>query len=833
MPILQPLQYARPTRSYVGAPVEELQLLGEKLEGRYQFNKERLGKFNILANNLDVRDVNKPLIEEELVGVNDRVKSFVDSGAYENLSGEIDSLVTDFSSNKLVSAALDDRKKSAVWKDEVESLYKAGKLDPDTYQNTLKLTNSQNRKSLVWNPNTKTYDNIFSGYSPVEYQDIEGAMFEKAKGWQASTKPVDVVYTDAKGKQTTSRIIYDPKNRGFVFTESNKSVSEEELQSALTTSIMNNPKYMAYINQNLMFRKNNMLEGRTNKEVYESDIFSNNPADGALFNTNREEARKQIEDAGYKYDEMMADPEMREALYDVLYRRKAIDNYVNPAVAKEGYSEIESKLYDDKVYLEQIKFANDLKLQRQKAHDNANLEILKNRFEKERAVSYLDSQPGTLVGSPFVLEKIPGRLTELDGSISKLETDMKNGSIDYATGKNLMSQYQHEKSMLNNISTSKQVNYLETADGNSYLNNQYEKYRKATVSGGKQPESKEWFKNEVIKTTFDLAHQNEKTSSSTFSQSGRLQTNSLNSPRYDILSETWRTLKSKSAIVEDNNNLGNSSFANVLSGFGDVSGKDATTIDIYNKGLSLSLNNYSKDYLAWTPEGMKPLNDIKQNKKYKDKEIEVVGAFYDSPIYDTWYYQANVKDKKTGQILDTYSVMPKDQNTAQQNYQDLSKDIFESRGNDAFGNKAKQTLSHIAFPDLKTSQLNLELSNVDEDSEPGAISYSSVREVGTGKFIISKEKVSFPILDDNNKVIGSAPRLVYKAVRAKDTISSGTKVDGNTIYDMAYNNNGNYEVLINPRYQGNEKALELKIANYFPSIEDIKSNLYDLIPKNK
>jgi hypothetical protein len=138
--------------------------------------------------------------------------------------------------------------------------------------------------------------------------------------------------------------------QGFFFAGTTKSVPEDELQSALTGAVMNNPKYMAYINQNLMFLKENKLAARPSGQIYESDIVSSDPADGALFNLSKDEFKKQIEEAGYKYDEMMADPEMREAMFDSMYRKKVINDYVNPAVQKEGFKEVDLKLYDDKVF---------------------------------------------------------------------------------------------------------------------------------------------------------------------------------------------------------------------------------------------------------------------------------------------------------------------------------------------------------------------------------------------------------------------------------------------------------------------------------------------------
>jgi hypothetical protein len=830
--ILEPLSYARPTRTYVGAPVEEIQKLGETLDTRYRENRAKANQINNIANNLDVREVNRSLVDQEITQYNDKLKALSAAGNYENLSNELDTLANDFNSNKILTKAVEDKKKSAAWRGEIESMYKEGKIDYTTYQNTLKFTDKQNNKALVYNPVTKTYDNIFSGFNPAEYQDISKAMLDMAKDWKADSKPVTVTYKKG-GKDVTSQIVYDPMGKGFFFAGTTKSVPEDELQSALTDAIMNNPKYMAYINQNLMFLKENKLASRPSKQIYETDIVSSNPADGALFNISIDEFKKQIEEAGYKYDEMMADPEMREAMYDSMYRKKVINDYVNPAVQKEGYSETDLKLYDDKAFLENLKAANDLKLQRQKAHDDTNLEMLKNSFEKERAISYLDSQPGTLVGNPFVLDKIPGRLGELNQSITKLEGDIKAGNVDYATAMNTLKQYQQEKTMLDNVLRIKQTNYIDTAEGLNYINNQYDKFVEASRRSGKTPESKEWFKQEILKSNnTDLAYNKEKATNNPFAfLGGGSETSQFrgHNSRGGILQDTWTNLKTKSQVSNSESlDFGNSSFTNVLSGFGDVNGTDATTIDIYNKGLTLSLNNYSKDYLAWTPTGLIPLEDIKKDKKYKEKEIELVGGFYDGPIYDTWYYQTVVKDKKTGETLDVFSVMPKDQNTATQNYADLNKDIAASRGNDVFGRKAQQTLAHIAFPDLKTSQLSLELSKVDEDSEPGVASYSTIKEVGNAKFIISKEKVSIPLINDEGKVTGSAPKIVYKAIRAKDTSSSQTKIDNNNIGNYLYGDGKQSKVLVNPNYASNPKAIELGISNYFNSIEDIKSTLYSM-----
>ncbi len=831
--ILKPLSYARPTRTYVGAPTEEVAKLGETLDTRYRENKAKANQIGTIANNLDVRDVNRNLVDQEITQYNDKLKALSDAGNYENLSNELDTLANDFNSNKILTKAVEDKKQSAAWRGNIESMYKEGKIDYTTYQNTLKLSEKQNNKALVYNPTTKSYDNIFSGFNPAEYQDIGKAMLDTAKDWKADSKPVTVTYKKG-GKDVTSQIVYDPAGQGFFFAGTTKSVPEDELQSALTGAVMNNPKYMAYINQNLMFLKENKLSSRPSGQIYESDIVSSNPADGALFNLSKDEFKKQIEDAGYKYDEIMADPEMREAIFDSMYRKKVINDYVNPAVQKEGFKETEMKLYDDKVFLENLRTANDLKIQRQKAHDDKDLERLKQQFQKEQAATYIDSQPGTLIGTPFALDKIPGRVSELDQSIKKLTGDINAGTVDYATAMNTLKQYQQERIMLDNVLKTKQTNYINTEQGQNYVNSQYGRYVNAAKKQGKTPESKEWFIQELMKPTEgELTYKNKRADSgnfmSMFSGASVAGDISANYTQGGILQETYRGLKNKSQTsTQEGLDLGNSSFANVLSGPNDVTGEDKSTIDVYNKGLSSSLNSYSKDFLAWTPTGMVNLADIKQDKKYKGKEIEIVGAFYDGPIYDTWYNQATIIDKKTGEVLDVFSVMPKDQNTAAQNYADLNRDIAANRGNDAFGRKAQQTLAHIAFPDLKTSQLSLELSSVDEDSEPGAVAYSTIKEVGNAKFIISKEKVSVPLINDDGKVIGSAPKTVFKAIRAKDTASSQTKIDNNNIGDYLYGDGKQSRVLVNPNYANNPKAVELGISNYFLSLEDIKSTLYSM-----
>jgi hypothetical protein len=207
--ILKPLSYARPTRTYVGAPTEEVARLGETLDTRYRENRTKANQINNIANNLDVRDVNRGLVDQEITQYNDKLKALSEAGNYENLSNELDTIANDFNNNKILTKAVEDKKKSAAWKGEVEAMYKEGKIDYTTYQNTLKLTEKQNNKALVYNPVTKTYDNIFSGFNPAEYQDIGKAMLDIAKDWKADSKPVTVTYKKG-GKDVTSQIVYDP-----------------------------------------------------------------------------------------------------------------------------------------------------------------------------------------------------------------------------------------------------------------------------------------------------------------------------------------------------------------------------------------------------------------------------------------------------------------------------------------------------------------------------------------------------------------------------------------------------------------------------------------------
>jgi hypothetical protein len=418
---------------------------------------------------------------------------------------------------------------------------------------------------------------------------------------------------------------------------------------------------------------------------------------------------------------------------------------------------------------------------------------------------------------------MPGRVSELNQSIKLLEQDMKNGLIDSAAGDNRMKMYQDEKLMLENRLKITQSNFVESPEGINYLVDEYEKYKKATVKAGKIPEAFGWFKEEVLKPNFsDLAYNTETKTVNSFGPSGMLHQGKSTSERANSLANTWRELKTKAQTkVQTDSKEGKSSYSNVLT-------SDDKNSDIYkfNSTITNSLNNNSVDYLAWTPEGMKTFDDIKKDKKYKGLDIEVVGAAHDSPIYDTWYVQGVIKNKKTGQILDNYDLMPKDQNTASQMYHDLNLSLAQDRGNDVYGNRAKQNLAHIEFPDLKTSNLNLELAGVDEKSQAGTKTFSTIKQVGSAKIIVVREKVTIPIFNDNGDIVDYGSRVMNKSYLASPTASAGTKITNQNIAD--YLPNGELRPIKNPRYAADPVAVKYGLDNLFPSVEDLKSTLLDM-----
>lgn len=806
MAIIPELINARPSSSFVGAPIEEFKELGATLQNRFEQNRASLGQFDSILENLDVRDVNRPAVNHEVSNFKNRINEFVDRGDFENISNDVFKMARDFQNNKIIGEAVKDKKQFSVWKDNVETLFKEGKIDHQTYQDTLEYSSARNNKPIEIDPETGTVSNIFSGYTPAEYQDIGQAMLDKSNDWKSNEKPVTVKYKDGKGNEVESQIIFDPKSQGFIFTGTNESVSDDELRSALTTAVMSDPKYMSYINQNLRFQKDKMFRARGIEEVTENDLTK-------IMGIDSEELKKQVEEAGYKYETMIADPEMRESLYDIFYRNKAIDGYVSPAVAKEGFSKTTTKLYDNKVYLEQLRHAHNLKLQRQKAADERDLELLKNQLEKPLAKSYIDSQPGTLIDSPFKLTEFPNRIKDIDQTVGKLEQKRRDGEIDYASATQEIEALKKEKAVLSTYNKVSKTQYLETSEGQKYLDNIYNDYLKWTRNSIEPKKSKEFFKEQLLADDVDK-------SNFVFKQ----RDNSHRDISSWFINEASRGLSNKVEDFQKDNNVAQSSFANVLSGTGDTSGKDANSVDIFNKGLKISLNEHSKNYLAWTPSGLKDFNEIK--KGYDAEKVEINPGVYDSPIYDNWYYQADVVDKKTGKVLDTYSVMPKDQKSAQQNYWDLNWQLWQERGeNDAIGKKAKQTLAHIKFPNLSTRDLNIELSGIDDDSELNTTDYSSVKRIGNQNYVVSKTKMEIPVIGEPGR---TASRLVYQLIRVDDGISQGTEVDGNKINEIRHiDENGKDTKLFNPELVTNPEAVSKGMVNDFFSIEDIKSVLFD------
>jgi len=509
--IFNDLAYGQFVPTYAGMPLEAAEKTAEVLDTRFRENKDVQDQLEIMIDNLNVRDQNRPHVQAALERAKGQLAEIKQNGDWENAGFKVKAAAKEFAMDKGVQGALQDKAQYDAYSKDLDERMKTEKIDGVTYQNAKAYAAKMNQKQVEYDPVTGSYKNIFSGYIPQNSPDIQKAMFEMGEKWKASEAPLNIEYVNKAGVKTNSEVKYDPQLKGYKIVGTNEVMSESELQSGLRQAVLANPKYAGYLRESLMFEKGLKFGNPDGGSIITiEDIFSNDPAKGALITMSEADARKAITELGYDYDEVANDPAMVEGLYNQISLNKSIDGYVNPAASAYSYSKEKHNYLTDHVLLQSMKDANDIRLQNMR--DNAAMARQRDAqsFQLKTTVPVTTmNQSAVTPSNGFSSKVMADALTDTKSRLAKAKAELEKNKASNGTDggdaaeitKRIADLEFQAKTQENTLNGYKKA-YLESPEGQSYFDKHYSNFKKAHPTSNI---SREAFEKKVLAGNNDMS----------------------------------------------------------------------------------------------------------------------------------------------------------------------------------------------------------------------------------------------------------------------------------------------------------------------------------------
>lgn len=489
------LSYARYANPYVGTPVEEVDQLGQVLDARYQANRAASDKFIGQLGQVDVRDPNRSIIMEAGNKARQGIRTIAERGDYENAASEITGIVTEFANNPLVVGAMKDKQQFDAWnKAQQERIgAKENGITQDQFNKSYALATKRNNTAVEYDQKTGAYKNLFSGYKPVETQNIGDDMMKVVENWKASKQPIKFV--DASGNEVEIR----NTPQGYFNMKTQEYVDDKEVFTALQSMVYSNPQYQAYIDEQIMFDMFNQGIGLENGKAVTQDDFKR-------LGYTPEKIQKFAEDHGWDYNTILEDPLMMEGIFKAMTKQDTVNKLIAPATAKAGYTIEEDKFLTDNVFMEGLKHRNAMALEGYKQNRMDARQRTKLEFEKNLGAPITISNPGTVInGEEFEPEALKQDVLANQQRLDQINRNLETHKTNSPVG-NYNELIQQKRELENLLKVQNATHELHsnsiaaTPEGIAVINKEYDKYKLLAESKGKIPMTKEQFQFTILKT---------------------------------------------------------------------------------------------------------------------------------------------------------------------------------------------------------------------------------------------------------------------------------------------------------------------------------------------
>ncbi len=311
------LTYADYSPQYVGQDIEGVKALAKKSDEDYNNNLASMDKMDILENEMyqrvDPKDAE--YVKNAIEKSKNNLASIKNSGRYEDAQYLLNKSAKELAmDNNLTGAMQWKQNKDATIKEIQDRVGKSDKENGITQQqadDSIRMiqNNPDNKKKVVWNPETLTFDNKFVGYTPKKYVDIGSMANDFLKDWKPDTKVID-------GKSVN----------GYYNNISHEWASQDDMNKSAKEYINANAEAKSYMDEQDMFHKEKNF--RNSDGSYRS-VNNNDLANLGLTNSKFEK------ETGVSLDTLT--PQQKEGAYFNLLRNHTLLNYTNPSADKYSY----------------------------------------------------------------------------------------------------------------------------------------------------------------------------------------------------------------------------------------------------------------------------------------------------------------------------------------------------------------------------------------------------------------------------------------------------------------------------------------------------------------
>jgi len=316
MAILPDLSYARTRTRYVPLDVAGIDALGSGLEQEYNKNRDTADLLLDELNQLKVRDVNTPILENSVGKAKAALEQIAQQGDYENADLQLKKLAYETANDPLLKGALEDYGTYIKYQEELKGLKD---VPEDRRRLATGYSNATNNRMVEYNPITG-YKNIYQGYTPGKVPDMNKLIGDFAFKIKESKEPI------LMGQRKDGTPIYMGKaNNGYYIVGEREGIGEAEAMSIIKDQVGQNPEIQSYLKENLMFDKfQKKYDPQTGQyKPYDLTDFGVNDfkGEGTFYYTLAKEGHNPAD---------FQDPKVLEKLYDTVYFDKAVSDIAIP-----------------------------------------------------------------------------------------------------------------------------------------------------------------------------------------------------------------------------------------------------------------------------------------------------------------------------------------------------------------------------------------------------------------------------------------------------------------------------------------------------------------------
>lgn len=867
MAIFQDLIYARPMPQYVPLPVAQFEATAGALQDRYDTNLAATDKLQAELANMDARDINRPLLQSITDRARQQLDQIAEAGDYENAASTVRRVARELGNDSLLRAILQDKQAYDAYNKGLEGIQKDIK-DPQRLIDARAYSQAMNTKPVELGPNGE-YLNVFSGYTPVATPDISKQVTEFMGKIKADGAPA-VVGKDKDGKPIYMRKI----NNAYYVEGHEKGLSEVEAAQMIAKYMANDPTISAYYQEGYMFDR---FRNKYNRDTGEYMPYTVDDFGG------EEVFRKAAEAANLDPDAIMADPDKIDKLYKSMYVNTQIVSAAEPYGQAAGFSDVEYKYHQDPEFLNaqrsQLALNNSLKeLAAKEAADKRMLDYKyqKEKEEKDRelALTTMGVVPTEPVMNYAVAQENIGQLQTDLKKLEQKEALAKNPGSGVQFSPSEMSQKVEIQNKLRALQAEQKF-YMQTAaltqEGLQAIDDQWRAYEKA--SGGRTEISKNDFYNFAKRGEFPepAKVKTPQIANSTIPAGGFMagfSTTELregNDPKdyRTYLKKAERELSKRADVMKATNEQMKALDQQGYFGFftGTTGGTESDiainpkvqAVDRVSKALSRQV--YANGGVGYDVIGTGDkldnilrkaqisLNDDNETATKNGKKLKVQTIPLTPTGSKDVMYQMVFSDPKTGEMINSFRVMPENQAFHADLMRDLNSEIANAYDeNTEIGKTARTAIALYDLPQFNMEQdLKVLDSEVTEKTNPGILSVGAVRPLPEGNWVAIKQNAMVPKEFKDGRPV-AVKQGVYQLVRIKDNVPPDVVINNDNISQYLYDATKSVaeNAILNSKRStealGEEQAYAIKDRTYatgFASLNDAMVEYYKNVRKGK